>query len=383
MPGRSAFSEMRVAHVIASLEDRHGGPSRSVRALANAMAGAGVHTELLTTLEPGQAMAPAGADAADLHIYPREVPRWLCRSRGLAARLREESYDCIHSHALWLLTLRYAHEAARRQKVPLVIAPRGMMSGWAWEHRRARKWLAERLVHPGAFAAAAGWHATSEAEAADIRRLGFRQPICVAPNGVDVPEAEPLAAARADWVRRVPALAGRPVALFYSRFHRKKRLRELVDVWARVRRRDWFLLLAGVPEEYTVAEVRGWLDAAGLSGHAAVEDGRGAPPPYAAASLFLLPSHSENFGLVVAEALAAGVPALVTDATPWAGLAVRGAGDCVAWADYAGALDRLLATDPAELRRQGAAGRAWMQAEFTWSSAARKLLDFYPTLRRE
>ncbi len=58
-----------------------------------------------------------------------------------------------------------------------------MMSGWAWRHRRWRKYLAEHLIHPGAFARAAGWHATSPEEANDIRALGFQQPVCVAPNG--------------------------------------------------------------------------------------------------------------------------------------------------------------------------------------------------------
>lgn len=372
---------MRVAHIIPSLEDRHGGPSKSVRALANAMAAAGHATELLTTLEPGRGMT-AEEDLADLHIFPREHPRWLCPSRGLRHRLMAEPFDLLHNHALWLLPLRNAAEAARRHGVPLVIAPRGMMSGWAWTHRRLRKWMAEHLVHPGAFAAAAGWHATSADEADDIRRLGFRQPICVSPNGVGLPDAAALDAARASWEEAIPEVKNRRVALFYSRFHRKKRLRELIELWAAAPRDDWFLLIAGVPEEHTVEEVDSWINASGLRGRAAVRDGRDRPAPYAVASLFLLPSHTENFGLVIAEALAAGVPALVTDTTPWLELRARDAGECVAWDDYAAALGRWLAKDAAALARNGRQGRAWMQAEFTWESAARRLLDFYPTLPR-
>lgn len=372
---------MRIAHIIPSLEDRHGGPSKSVRALANAMAVAGHATELLTTLEAGRQMAESD-DLADLHVFPREYPRWLCPSRGLRERLLAAPGDCVHNHALWLLPLRYATEAARHHGTPLVIAPRGMMSGWAWTHRRWRKRLAELFVHPGAFAAAAGWHATSAEEADDIRRLGFRQPICVSPNGVELPDDPALAAARSAWKQESVAASGRPIALFYSRFHRKKRLRELIGLWAAAPRDDWFLLIAGVPEEHAVEEVDSWINAAGLRGRAAVRDGRGRPAPYAVASLFLLPSHSENFGLVIAEALAAGVPALVTDTTPWLELRARDAGECVAWDDYAAALGRWLAKDASALAHNGRQGRAWVQAEFTWERAARRLLDFYPTLPR-
>lgn len=372
---------MRVCHIVPSLEERHGGPSRSVRALADAVAAAGTETALLTTLEPGQAMAPPGSGRARVEVFPREAPRWLCRSPGLAGHLARTPYDCYHAHALWLLPLDYARGAAARHDAPLVIAPRGMMSGWAWRHRRGRKWLAERLVHPGAFAAAAGWHATSPEEADDIRGLGFRQPVCVAPNGVELPDAAELAAARAHWLGAVPALRGRRVAVFYSRFHRKKRVLELLDLWRARPRDDWFLLLVGIAEEHSAEELGARIGAAGLADRAAAVEGAGHPPPYAAAEVFLLPSHSENFGLVVAEALAAGVPALVTDGTPWRGLEERGAGWCRAWETWPAVMDAALKESPEVLAARGRAGRAWVAAEFTWQRSAGRLLEFYAHLR--
>jgi glycosyltransferase involved in cell wall biosynthesis len=371
---------MSLCHIVPSLEDRHGGPSKSVRALANAMARLGRATELLTTLETGQSMRAPGDDAAAVAVFPREFPRWLCRSAGLRAHLREHRYDCVHAHALWLLTLRYAHEKAARDRVPLVISPRGMMSAWAWQHRRWRKRLADRFVHPGALAAAAGWHATSAEEADDIRRLGFAQPICVAPNGVEIPTPAELTAAREFWLQRCPALRGRRVAVFYSRYHRKKRVRELVELWAREQRADWFLLLVGVPEDYHAAEINGWISAAGARACAAAFDGTDTPAPFGVASLFVLPSHSENFGLVIAEALAAGVPALVSDGTPWQGLHAESAGWCAAWERWPAVLREALAWDDAALRARGEAGRAWMGRDFTWERSARRLVEFYRSL---
>jgi len=374
---------MRVCHIVPSLEDRHGGPSRSVRALANHLAKLGESVELLATVEAGAPVTLDGGNAATIRLFPRVAPRWLSRSPGLRTHLRRAEFDCVHHHSLWLLTLRYAHEAAQRRHVPLVISPRGMMSGWAYAHRRWRKALAEYFVHPGAFAGAAGWHATSPEEADDIRALGFTQPVCVSPNGVPLPADMDLATARTAWLDLCPAARARPVALFYSRFHRKKRVRELIDLWLSAPRGDWLLLIAGVAEDYTAAELTAVVAAAGGAERIAVFDGAGLPPPYALASLFVLPSHSENFGLVIAEALAAGVPAAVTDTTPWTGMAAQQCGWCVPWAQYGATLATALATRPAELEAMGRRGREWAARDFSWERAARLLGEFYHHLRDE
>jgi len=374
---------MRVAQIVPSLEDRHGGPSKSVRALANSLAAFGESVELLATVEAGEALAPSAGDAAAIRLFSRVVPRWLARAPELRTHLRHAEFDVVHHHSLWLLTLRYAHEAARRRRVPLVVSPRGMMSGWAYAHRRWRKALAEHFVHPGAFAGAAGWHATSPEEADDIRALGFTQPVCVSPNGVALPAGADLAAARAAWLDLCPAARPRPVALFYSRFHRKKRLRELIDLWLSAPRGDWLLLIAGLAEDYTAAGLTAAIAAAGGADRIAVFDGAGRPPPYAVASLFVLPSHSENFGLVIAEALAAGVPALVTDTTPWRGLAGSQCGWCVPWAQYGETLAAALATRPAGLEAMGRRGREWVARDFSWERAAGLLVEFYRHLRDE
>lgn len=379
MAGPSAsFNPVRLCHIVPSLEERHGGPSKSVRALANAQAARGEQVELLATLEAGQPLADGGSGGATVRNFPRVTPRWLSRSPELRQHLRARSFDLVHNHALWLLPLRYAHEAANRHGAPLVISPRGMLSGWALRHRRFRKRLAEFLVHPGALAGASGWHATSPGEADDIRALGFMQPVCVSPNGVPVPADGELAAARAAWHELVPATKSRPVALFYSRFHRKKRVRELIELWLSVPRGDWLLLVAGVAEDYTAAGLAAEFAAA--QDRVVIADGAGRPAPYAVASLFLLPSHSENFGLVIAEALVAGVPALVTNTTPWSGLAANGAGWCVAWEDYATTLTIALTLSRTDLAALGGRGRAWAAREFSWDRAAGMLMEFYRQL---
>ena len=370
---------MKSCHIVPSLEARHGGPSKSVLGLSNALAENGDSVELLTT-EPGPGWQRTQG-RLEIRAFHRGWPRTICPSAGLREHLRTTSADVFHHHSIWLRTLHYAHQPARRTGAALVVSPRGMMDPWAWRHHSRRKSFARTFIHPRAFEAVDGWHATSEAEAIDLAVLGFKQPSCVAPNGVSAPSAEESAAAAAHWLELVPASAQRPVALFYSRFHRKKRLIELIDAWLEYGPEDWLLLVVGIPEDYTPRMIEDYVLRVGHSGRVRAYDGAGHPAPYSIASLFLLPSHGENFGLSIAEALANGVPALVTDSTPWSGLNKTGSGWCVPWAEFGPAIRSATSEDLGSLQRRGLAGREWVLREFSWDRSARILSDFYSSLR--
>jgi glycosyltransferase involved in cell wall biosynthesis len=369
---------MRVTHIVPSLEARHGGPSKAVPPLAAALAQLGHEVELLST---GPVAESRKDGSLHVRIFPRGSPASLCPSRGLRDHLRAQDCDFLHSHGLWLRTLHYAHQRARALDIPLVIAPRGMMSRWSWHHHRWKKRLAENFIHPGAFAAASGWHATSATEADDIRARGFQQPVCVAPNGVSPPDPAAVAQAEAHWREACPAAFTRPTALFYSRFHRKKRVLELIDLWLAHAPRDWLLLLVGIPQEYSVNILSRYIHQQSGTGRIEVFDGSNRPMPYPAASLFLLPSHSENFGLAVAEAMAHGLPVVVTDRMPWAALNQNQTGWCVPWERYASTLRAVLEESPESRQDRGRVARDWVLAEFSWEKSAQLLIEFYASLR--
>jgi glycosyltransferase involved in cell wall biosynthesis len=370
---------MRSCQIVPSLEARHGGPSKSVLGLSRALARGGDQVELLTT-EPGQGSHQREGNL-EIRSFHRDWPGSVCASAGLRRHLRTVSADVVHHHSIWLRTLHYAHQAARRAGASLVVSPRGMMDPWAWNHHSRKKAFARAVIHPGAFEAVDGWHATSAAEADSLRALGFAQPVCVAANGVSAPSAEESAAAAEHWHTLLPATRQKPVALFYSRFHQKKRLLELIDIWLEFGPKDWLLLLVGIPEDYSARMIENYVHRSGQAGRVRAYDGAGHPPPYAVASLFLLPSHGENFGLSIAEALASGVPALVTDTTPWSGLNATGAGWCVPWPEFGAALRRATSEDAASLRRRGEVARAWVLREYSWEKSAEVISEFYSGLR--
>jgi glycosyltransferase involved in cell wall biosynthesis len=369
---------MNICQIVPSLEEKYGGPSKSVLGVSRALAEIGNTVSLLAT-QPSVRTARREGDLR-VEIFPRGNFEALCPSRALRLYLRTSGYDMVHHHSLWLRTLHYAHRDSASRGVPLVISPRGMMSKWAWTHHGWRKKVVRQVVHPGALEGATGWHATSAGEADEIRSHGFKQPVCVAPNGVSIPSPELQEANKAYWTKVCPDLCGRRVALFYSRFHRKKRLLELIDLWLSEDRGDWLLLIVGLSDDYTAQQLQKYIMRQSGAGKIHVFDGEGEPAPYDVASLFVLPSHGENFGLVIAESMAHGVPVVVTDSTPWTAINRFESGWCVAWEQYPSVLKQALTERSDSLAEKGTRARQYISETFSWLQAARTLRDFYSSL---
>ena len=241
-----------------------------------------------------------------------------------------------------------------------------MLDRWSLYQGRAKKRLAWLGYQGGDFRRAALLHATAEQELRDIRRLGLTNPVAVIPNGIDFPPAPLPAQARPAGPRR---------ALFLSRLHPKKGVLDLVRAWARLDPAGWELLITGPDEggyRHMVEQEISRLQAgSGIRCTGPVDDAD-KWALYASAQLFLLPTYSENFGLVVAEALACGVPVITTRGAPWQGLETHG---CGWWTDIGEApltqaLGLALATDGAELGAMGARGREWVLRDFGWPGVA-------------
>jgi glycosyltransferase involved in cell wall biosynthesis len=387
---------LRVVQVVTNVGVESSGPSYTVPSLARALARAG-HAVELFSVAGGE--APAFADVTS-RTFPRaSLLRSAWRSPALRRALASAALtaDVLHSHGLWLLPNLYPGWVRRPVSTPLVVSPRGTLSGWALEHARWKKKIAWAVAQGRVVAAADCLHATAEEEYRDLRRLGLKRPVCVIPNGVDVPPeglelvTDPDAAGLARPLARRPAPSGLPgpprVLLYIGRLHVKKGVDRLLRAWTALapERPDWCLHIVGPDDGGHAAQLRALaaeLRSPRVSFSGAIE---GAPKQalYRRAALHVLPSHSENFGMTVAESLACGTPVITTQGTPWSGLVRE---SCGWWIELGveplvEALSVATALDEHELAARGARGRAWMLRDFSWDSVAEQMAAVYRWLR--
>ena len=312
-------------------------------------------------------------------VGPKRFGRSPALSRWLSDRCLAGAADVLHNHGMWQMNAVYPAWAARPGNVQLVFSPRGAFSEWAMRHGSKAKSSFWPLLQRPALQQATCFHATAEAEYHDIRRLGFKQPVAIIPNGIDLPTPP----ARTTSQQRT--------LLFLARIHVVKGLDMLLPAWHAVQDSfpDWRLVVAGGDDGYHgvsgyLDEVKGKVQALGLK---RVEFpgplyGEEKLQAYRDADLYVLPSYSENFGMTVAEALAMGTPAIVSRGAPWSGLDKQGAG----WWIHIGvdplvfSLKDAMSRSPAALGAMGEGGRAWMQKDFSWNGIGARMSATYQWL---
>ncbi|MCA9217238.1 MAG: glycosyltransferase [Planctomycetales bacterium] len=300
----------------------------------------------------------------------REMKKWLYAAR-------QRGVNVIHNHGMWQMNAIYPAFAAKRSQIPFVSSPRGALSSWAMSNGSRAKWLFWSLFQRRALDATTCFHATAENEYEDIRARGFKQPIAVIPNGIDIPQAR---------VKR-DKKPGRTL-LYLGRIHPKKGLENLLRAWERVGKSfpDWSLRIVGRDDNYGIT--LGYTDrlkrlAADLRleriAFAGERTGNAKTDEFCDADIFVLPTFSENFGLVVAESLAMGTPVVVTHGAPWNGVVHHNAG----WYIDIGVdplvscLTQAFAMRESDLIAMGNSGRQWMLKEFAWSDIGAQMREVY------
>jgi glycosyltransferase involved in cell wall biosynthesis len=365
--------ELAVVHTIARIAHADGGPARTVAALCRALAVEGARVELVTGVVEGIETGVATHVSGGARRWGRFQPHAAHFGPLLGKRLKATGAGVVHDHGLWLASNHAAAGVSAKSRVPRIVSPRGMLSEWSLAHRGWKKRIAWRAFQRRDLESAAALHATSELEAEEIRAAGVRAPIAIVPNGVDLP---PLAGPRRMEDGRTRRF------LFLSRFHPKKGLESLIEAWALARPAGWELVIAGPDERGHRAAIERRANALGPD--AAIRF-RGPVLDaekwdlYGTADVFVLPTSSENFAVVVAEALASGVPVITTRAAPWYALSEHG---CGWWIELgaeplAAAIREAAGIGDDERRAMGARGRRLVEERFGWPAIARRMLAVY------
>lgn len=386
---------MRILHVVPSFAPAwiYGGPVRAAYELCREQAKQGADVTVFTTNINGPADLPVPVDRTmnmegfQVRYCRVQPPRSYSFSMSLARSLRSKvrEFDIVHIHSLFNWPISPASFYCRQYEIPYIVRPCGMLDPvavrkpyedeWASLSSRIKKALYMGLVERRNLEGAAALHFTCRQEREDAQWLEIRAPGFVIPLGIS-PE-EPTES------RELLGLPGdKLVILFMSRIDRKKGLEVLIQALESINRDDFVLVVAGEGDPEYEATVRKRIDGSTIAARSIwFGPVRGARKwsLLRAADIFALPSYHENFGLAVAEALAAGVPVVVSRKvgisseieSNRSGIVTECAPESVS-----GALRRLM-DNPEDRKDMGRRARELASDAFSWPKIARQVLEIY------
>ena len=370
---------MKILQIVPGIDGESSGPTYSVPALCRGLKSSGLDVELLT---PGQ--VPERNYQCPVRSFPRND--WplitIGRNTGMLNYLKQEVGQCdvVHTNGLWLMSNVYPYWATRGTKCKFVIQPRGTLSEWALRNSRWKKRLFGWAMQYAAMRHADMWVATAEEEYDDIRRLGYRQPVCILPNGIDLPEADKVRSLKT-------TMPPRRRMYFLSRIHPKKNVDLLLRVWSRLEQKfpEWDLSIVGPDKDNPYADAMKVLARDLGCKRVSFEgeiNGESKLKFVAESECIVLPTHSENFGMVIAEALACGTAAICSHGAPWEGLDRERCGWWVPTTEdaFAQAMTEAMSKTREELTEMGMRGREWMRRDFSWDGIGAKMKAAYEWL---
>ena len=317
---------MRVLHVIASVADIRGGPSRAVLDMVKALRDEGIDAEIATTNDAGPDLLDVPLNqlvqyqSVPVYFFSRFSPsihavREFAFSSPLAVWLWQhlDDYDLVHIHALFSMPCTLTMLLARLKNIPYVVAPHGLLCHWSLQQSAQRKSAYLNIVERANLNHSAGLHLNSQLEHQELAALNLTANLFVLSHGLHPPDSVPDARQK---LRTMLKLApDEPIVLFLSRLHPKKGLDVLIAALAQLRHRRFTLVIAGSGDPAYEVEIDRLLQETKLGDRTlrvGFVEGETKNICLQGADLFVLTSHSENFGVVVLEALASRLPVVLT-----------------------------------------------------------------------
>ena len=382
------MTDIQICHTVPSINQETGGAAYCVTQLASSLAQQENISSYLFTLDYPNRGKQVKSPNVILHsqkanILARKIRGFQPSFAQELDQLAQEKLDLIHSHGLWMFPHIYARQAAVKNNIPLVISPHGTLEPWSLKRSRLIKSLAWFLYEHKNLQSATLFHATSVQELKSIRQLGFSQPIAVIPIGLDVPDLS----SKPDktlLTNQFPELQDKQWLLFLSRIHPKKGIDNLLYSWKSIANQfpHWHLVIAG-PDltgyQLEIDKLTSELNLTSRVTFTGMLTGEIKASALANADLFVLPTHSENFGIVIAESLAYGVPVITTKETPWQDLETY---NCGWWIDdqpqiLTHALTQALNLSSQELEKMGKKGRDLILEKYSWDIVAKNMKNVY------
>ncbi|MBI4397742.1 MAG: glycosyltransferase [Candidatus Omnitrophica bacterium] len=376
---------MNILHVIPSLSGTTGGPARALFDLTRQLVLEGHSVTIFTTASAGG----RSQNGFTIEQFQRKWPRPYCYAPDLKNRLEETlaGFDVVHIHGIWWYPTYIASRLCHQKKIPYIIRPCGMLDRYSLSRHGFKKqiygWLIERknLEQAGAI------HFTSEEEKNRSALFGSKATAAVIPLGVfmeDYLEALPQGEFRA----RHSPLLGKKIILFLGRIHFKKGLDLLVRAFSSMHQQNpaVHLVIAG-PDDGYLQSLKRFIRRNNIESSVTLlgyVEGRQKLALLRDSDIFCLPSRQENFGIAVIEAMAAGLPVVVSDQVNICReIDAARAGKVVPCDERAleHALKELLQCEE-ERKQMAERAKKVVQEQFQWKQVTQKIIQLYKSLCR-
>jgi poly(glycerol-phosphate) alpha-glucosyltransferase len=374
---------MKVGFLVSSVSREAGGLFQSVRGLAKAVISDTVKVSVFGIADPNTALDVLKWQPLSVRTFEPQFRAW-GYSNQLVPALLAADLDIMSTHGLW----KYSSVASRRWHSrtgrPYIVHPHGMLERWALQNSKWKKRIAALLYEDRHLRSAACLRALCEAEAQSIRAYGLRNPVCIIPNGVDLPELTESSALKAGSSVLQKFAQGRKILLYLGRLHPKKNVTNLVRAWKQMLdsrpsiAKSWILAIAGWGASAYEQKLK---DLAAVPSIVFVGAQFGAEKEacYRACDAFILPSLSEGLPMTVLEAWAHAKAVLMTPECNVPEGFAAGAALQIGTSpeEIAAGLKQLLEMTDDDRRAMGARGRTLVATKFSWPRIGEQMQSVY------
>jgi glycosyltransferase involved in cell wall biosynthesis len=374
---------MKVGFLVSSVSREAGGLFQSVRGLAKAVISDTVKVSVFGIADPNTALDVLKWQPLSVRTFEPQFRAWGYSSQLVPALLAAD-LDIVSTHGLW----KYSSVASRRWHSrtgrPYIVHPHGMLERWALQNSKWKKRIAALLYEDRHLRSAACLRALCEAEAQSIRAYGLRNPVCIIPNGVDLPELTESSALKAGSSVLQKFAQGRKILLYLGRLHPKKNVTNLVRAWKQMLdsrpsiAKSWILAIAGWGASACQQKLKD-LAAVPSIVFVGAQFGAEKEASYRACDAFILPSLSEGLPMTVLEAWAHAKAVLMTPECNVPEGFAAGAALQIGTSpeEIAAGLKQLLEMTDDDRRAMGARGRTLVATKFSWPRIGEQMQSVY------
>jgi len=280
--------------------------------------------------------------------------------------------NIIHNHGLWRMPNLYPLAIKKEKNIKIIVSPRGSLSQAALNISKYKKNIFNTFFRQNDLLKECdSFHATSLKEKDEIRELGFKQPIAIIPNGIDIPSCTKKTFSK-----------NKIKFLFLGRIHPIKGLELLINAWKEIDDKKAILDVCGYCEdENYYKSLKNLVKKLGISNIIFSDKvfGESKKNKFLENDIFILPSKTENFGLVVAEALSYGLPVITSENTPWKIIEEKKCGWIVSLnkENIISTIDIAKNLSSESLKRIGNNGRLFVQDKYSWKKLNAKYVEYY------